>query len=669
MKQFGRYEVLENIGSGAMGAVFKARDPMMDRVVAVKTIHASALIGPLAEQYRERFTREARAAGRLAHAGLVTVFDAGVEGETPYLVMEFVPGRTLEAVLNSGEQYGLDRVYEIGQQLAEALGYAHSNGVVHRDIKPANILLTGAPERAKIADFGVAKLLAAQVTSTGTLLGTPAFMAPEQFTGTPVDGRSDLFSLGVILYWMATGDKPFTGDTITAVSYKIVHTEPVAPRQLNPSVPEALERVIVKCLAKDPATRYQTGEELAADLGALRAGRRPAVADSGIGVAGPVPGAVSATLSSQATVNTQRPAATGGVARTAAPAAPPTAPQTELRPPAPPSPSRLISPPEPQGSNWKVGLYIVAALVVVGLLWGATVMKQRKEQEAAAVAASKAQSANSATSTQPAASFAVPAETNPAVPPPPSVKETKQAPVNEAKSQEPRKRTPTTPPAQVEVPAQAVDLSGYALRLEISSIAPTNVEIQADGNPPQAHYMRAGQTVSAGAAKVFQVRTDNAGGMHLRLNGQEIPDLGPMGSPRTARLSARNLAGATSPSGNTQQSAPATERRQSAAKAQVDLEITNLPNFAEVSVWVDDKPIFERPGVMQSGADSVSKIEAIASGSHTIAVWIGNRKAQKGVRKEVSGQFTPGQTRILRAHTHFDGHRGPGMFTFDLALE
>jgi len=256
MKQFGRYEVLEEIGSGAMGAVFKARDPMMDREVAVKTIHASALIGPMADQYRERFTREARAAGRLAHPGIVTVFDAGVEGDTPYLVMEFVPGRTLESVLSSGEHFPLDMVYEIGQQLAEALAYAHANGVIHRDIKPANIQLTGTPERAKIMDFGVAKLAQAQVTSTGTLLGTPAYMAPEQFTGMPIDGRSDLFSLGVILYWLATGDKPFTGDTITAVSYKIVHTEPIAPRQLNPGVPAALEAVILKCLAKDPAARH-----------------------------------------------------------------------------------------------------------------------------------------------------------------------------------------------------------------------------------------------------------------------------------------------------------------------------------------------------------------------------------------------------------------------------
>lgn len=218
--KIGRYEILEELGHGAMGAVYKARDPMMDRIVAVKTVLASALAGHLADEYRVRFFREARAAGRFSHSGIVTVHDVGEHEGTPYLVMEYITGRTLAQALESGEHFSFERIYEIGREIAEALGYAHSHGVIHRDIKPANIMLAApvsgglaspvsggldasprsAPERAKVTDFGVAKLTAAQVTVTGQLLGTPSFMPPEQFTGGLVDGRSDLFSLGVILY-------------------------------------------------------------------------------------------------------------------------------------------------------------------------------------------------------------------------------------------------------------------------------------------------------------------------------------------------------------------------------------------------------------------------------------------------------------------------------------
>jgi len=205
----------------------------------------------------------------------VPVFDVGEHEGVPFLVMEFVKGQTLDHAIKKGERFSLDRVCEIGQQIAEALGYAHRNGVIHRDIKPANILLASAEaygaERPKITDFGVAKLTAGEITTTGQLLGTPAFMPPEQFTGTPIDGRADLFSLGVILYWMATGEQPFSGETMTAVSYKIVHTEPIPPGKLNPAIPHKLESVILKCLAKNPANRYQTGEEVAQDLALLRA--------------------------------------------------------------------------------------------------------------------------------------------------------------------------------------------------------------------------------------------------------------------------------------------------------------------------------------------------------------------------------------------------------------
>ena len=275
-KTIGRYEILAELGQGAMGTVYRAKDPSMDRIVALKTVISVALASSQGSEYRERFYREARAAGRLAHPGIVPVFDVGEHEGLPFLVMEFIDGRTLADAVKKGERLTLERVCEIGQQIADALAYAHLNGVVHRDIKPANILLTSREkygiERPKITDFGVAKLAAGQITTSGQMLGTPAFMPPEQFTGAPIDGRADLFSLGVILYWMATGEQPFPGETMTAVSYKVVHTEPVPPRKLNPSISENLDRVILKCLAKSPADRYQTGDELAQDLAAIRTG-------------------------------------------------------------------------------------------------------------------------------------------------------------------------------------------------------------------------------------------------------------------------------------------------------------------------------------------------------------------------------------------------------------
>jgi serine/threonine protein kinase len=279
-QKIGRYEIIEEKGRGAMGTVYVARDPAMDRIVALKTIHSIALTGPHADEFRERFYREARSAGGLAHPGIVTVFDVGEQEGVPYLVMEFIEGRTLADATKNGQRFTFERVCEIGQQIAEALGYAHKNGVIHRDIKPANILLTSKEkygiERPKITDFGVAKLGAAQLTTTGQMLGTPAFMPPEQFTGAPIDGRSDIFSLGVILYWMATGEHAFPGETVTAVSYKVVNTEPVPPRKLNPAVPSGFDQIILKCLAKAPADRYTSGEDLARDLVALRAARTTA---------------------------------------------------------------------------------------------------------------------------------------------------------------------------------------------------------------------------------------------------------------------------------------------------------------------------------------------------------------------------------------------------------
>ncbi len=274
---FGRYEILTELGRGAMGVVYKARDPKINRVVAVKTI---SLVGQSPEEeseYRERFFREAEAAGRVSHPGIVTIFDVGEEPETraPYIVMEFVGGQALDKLLSRDDhKLPLQAALQLALELAEALDCAHGQGVVHRDLKPANILLTeeGHP---KIADFGVAKLNFANQTLAGRALGTPAYMSPEQLNGEEVDGRSDLFSLGVVLYTVLTGYRPFQGNSAVTVSFKVVNHEPMPATLLDTELPPGLDYIIARAIAKDPAERYQRGMEMVLDIQELREGREP----------------------------------------------------------------------------------------------------------------------------------------------------------------------------------------------------------------------------------------------------------------------------------------------------------------------------------------------------------------------------------------------------------
>jgi serine/threonine protein kinase len=274
-ERFGRYEILAELGRGAMGVVYKARDPKINRVVAVKTISLAGQPPEEEQEYRERFYREAEAAGRLSHPGIVTIFDVGEEPETraPYIVMEFVGGQSLDKLL-SGEDRKLpiDVALQLTHELAEALDCAHGQGVVHRDLKPANILLT-EEGHAKIADFGVAKLNLANQTLAGRSLGTPAYMSPEQLNGDTVDGRSDLFSLGVVLYTILTGYRPFQGNSALTVSYKVVNRDPIPATVLETELPQGLDYIISRAMAKDPAQRYQRGMEMALDIQDLREGR------------------------------------------------------------------------------------------------------------------------------------------------------------------------------------------------------------------------------------------------------------------------------------------------------------------------------------------------------------------------------------------------------------
>jgi serine/threonine protein kinase len=274
-ERFGRYQILTVLGRGAMGVVYQARDPKINRVVAVKTISMGDQPPEEEREYRERFFREAEAAGRLSHPGIVTVFDIGEEPETraPYIVMEFVGGQSLDKLLaRDDHRLPVETALQLAAELAEALECAHGQGVVHRDLKPANILIT-EDGHAKIADFGIAKLNLSNHTLVGRVLGTPAYMSPEQLNGDAVDGRSDLFSLGVILYTIVTGYRPFQGNSALTVSYKVVNRDPVPATVLNTDLPPGLDYIIARAMAKDPAQRYQRGAEMALDIEALREGR------------------------------------------------------------------------------------------------------------------------------------------------------------------------------------------------------------------------------------------------------------------------------------------------------------------------------------------------------------------------------------------------------------
>jgi serine/threonine protein kinase len=276
-ERFGRYEILTELGRGAMGVVYKARDPKINRVVAVKTISLAGQSPEEEREYRERFSREAEAAGRLSHPGIVTIFDVGDEPEThsPYIVMEFVGGESLDkALLRGDHKLPVKTALQLTLELAGALDCAHGQGVVHRDLKPSNILLT-EDGHAKIADFGVAKLNLANHTLAGRALGTPAYMSPEQLNGEVVDGRSDLFSLGVVLYTVLTGYRPFQGNSALTVSFKVVNRDPIPATLLDTDLPQGLDYIIARAMAKDPAERYQRGMEMVFDVEHLQQGREP----------------------------------------------------------------------------------------------------------------------------------------------------------------------------------------------------------------------------------------------------------------------------------------------------------------------------------------------------------------------------------------------------------
>ena len=266
VEKIGKYKILGVLGKGGMGIVYKGLDPDIEREVAIKTIRLDSFIdGPEKEEMLNRVIREAKAAGRLNHPNIITIYDVLREDDLTFIVMQYVDGQTLQTLIESGKIFSPEDVIAILKPVAESLDFAHQNGIVHRDVKPANILIdkAGTPF---LADFGVARMEASTMTGPGTTIGTLSYMSPEQIMGKTADGRADFFALGVILYELLAGRKPFVGNNLSTIVYKIVHEEPQRVTDINQSLPPGYEDVIRRALAKNADDRYQSGREMIADL-------------------------------------------------------------------------------------------------------------------------------------------------------------------------------------------------------------------------------------------------------------------------------------------------------------------------------------------------------------------------------------------------------------------
>ena len=275
----GRYQVEKELGKGAMGVVYMGRDPKINRIVAIKTMAlAQEFDAEELEEVKSRFFREAETAGRLNHPNIVTMFDAGEEHDLAYIAMEFLKGHDLVPYTKVDALLPLPQVMSIVARVADALDYAHKNQVVHRDIKPANVMYEPTSDQVKVTDFGIARITDSSKTKTGMVLGTPSYMSPEQLAGRKIDGRSDIFSLGVSLYQMASGHLPFVGESMAQLMFKIANEVAPDVRGVRPEIPECLAAIIARAMAKNIEQRYQTGAEFAADLRACMAGK-PVVAE------------------------------------------------------------------------------------------------------------------------------------------------------------------------------------------------------------------------------------------------------------------------------------------------------------------------------------------------------------------------------------------------------
>ncbi len=335
LEKLGKYEIRRELGRGAMGIVYEGYDPLIKRSVALKTIRADQLSGENAETVIARFRREAQAAGRLSHPNIVSIYDFGEEEGIWYIAMELVKGRELKDYFQANERFSMPDIARILTKILDALDYSHRHGVVHRDIKPANIILL--PDGGvKVADFGVAHIETSNMTQAGTTLGTPAYMSPEQILGLPVDGRSDIFSAGVILYQFLTGERPFTG-TSTVTMRKVLEENPLPPSRFNVQTSPAMDDVVRKALAKKPEDRFQNAAEFAA---ALNAAANLDATSSSRAVSAAEPTLLATTPASAATV---------------------------MAPATPSKSSPTVPTPSKQSQTTAIAIVAAAALVAVGV--------------------------------------------------------------------------------------------------------------------------------------------------------------------------------------------------------------------------------------------------------------------------------------------------------------
>ncbi|MBW1799498.1 MAG: CHASE2 domain-containing protein [Deltaproteobacteria bacterium] len=262
----GRYEVVGELGRGAMGVVYQGEDPKIHRTVAIKTVRLSDFDEEMVDEMKERFFREAESAGLLTHPNIVTIYDCGEEHDLAYIAMEFLDGEDLEDYTKKENLFPMRDTLSVVAQVAEALEYAHAKGIVHRDIKPANIMRIKETNEIKVTDFGIARITSSSKTKTGVVMGTPSYMSPEQIAGKRVDGRSDIFSLGVVLYEMLTGQKPFSGEDMTSLMFQIAKEKHPPVRSVNPKIPTVIEKIIDKALEKEAERRYQQAGQMADHL-------------------------------------------------------------------------------------------------------------------------------------------------------------------------------------------------------------------------------------------------------------------------------------------------------------------------------------------------------------------------------------------------------------------